>query len=69
MDIREKTAKYYDLWSLPYDDITFYLDHIKYVVSGLHNSHKAWFALRYEYPLNGPKDMMNLKNYIGSIPY
>lgn len=28
MDIREKTAKYYDLWTLPFDDIPFYMEHI-----------------------------------------
>lgn len=28
MDIREKTAKYYDLWVLPFDDIPFYKNHI-----------------------------------------
>jgi SAM-dependent methyltransferase len=35
MDIREKTAKYYDLWSLPYDDIPFYLDRIPSINSSV----------------------------------
>ncbi|NLD37498.1 MAG: class I SAM-dependent methyltransferase [Desulfatiglans sp.] len=35
MDIREKTAKYFDLWSLPYDDISFYLDHIPSINSSV----------------------------------
>jgi cyclopropane fatty-acyl-phospholipid synthase-like methyltransferase len=28
MDIRKETAKYYDLWSLPFDDIPFYVNRI-----------------------------------------
>jgi SAM-dependent methyltransferase len=28
MDIRENTAKYYDLWTIPFDDIPFYVNQI-----------------------------------------
>ena len=35
MDIREKAAKYYDLWSLPFDDIPFYINCIPSIRSSI----------------------------------
>lgn len=35
MDIREKTAKYYELWSIPFDDIQFYINHIPSIRSSI----------------------------------
>ena len=35
MDIREKTAKYYDLWTLPFDDVPFYINRIPSIKSSI----------------------------------
>ena len=35
MDIREKTAKYYELWDLPFDDIPFYVNRIPSIKSSI----------------------------------
>ena len=35
MDIREKTAKYYDLWALPFDDVPFYVNRIPSIKSSV----------------------------------